>query len=128
MASLMTNGIEVSVVAEYKESYSNPEMSKFLFSYEILIENQNPFAVKLISRQWNIFDSVGGKRTVEGMGVVGEQPVIESYDRFTYTSWCPLESSIGYMDGNYYFLNVLSGESFEVKIPRFELITPLIQN
>lgn len=128
MVSAITQDIKVSVEAHFKESFSNPKLSKFLFSYDVFIENFNSFPVKLLSRHWNIFDSFGGSRVVEGMGVIGKQPIIEPNGSYHYTSWCPLESEIGYMDGNYYFLNVETQESFEVLIPRFELISPLIQN
>ena len=59
---------------------------------------------------------------VNGLGVVGQQPVIEPGESFTYTSGCPLISSIGKMEGYYLFLNLADNSTFKVQIPAFELI------
>ena len=75
-----------------------------------------------MSRFWEIVDGIGSKETVNGLGVVGQQPIIEPGNSFTYTSGCPLISSIGKMSGYYVFLNLEDQSTFKVEIPAFELI------
>jgi ApaG protein len=125
---MITNGIQISVNPDY--DYDNQDMSdeKSLFTYEITIKNHSTHTVQLIERNWNIFDSLGGMKEVHGPGVVGKQPVLEPQHSFSYTSWCPLESEIGFMEGSYTMLNLDDDTHFEVKIPRFFLIAPYRMN
>ena len=60
---------------------------------------------------------------INGLGVVGQQPILEPGESFTYTSACPIISSIGQMSGYYTFLNLVDQSTFKVHTPTFELIT-----
>jgi ApaG protein len=60
---------------------------------------------------------------VRGDGVVGEEPIIEPGESFSYTSGCPLETPQGIMVGSYQMISE-SGEVFDVAIPAFSLDTP----
>ena len=57
--------------------------------------------MQLISREWIITDADGDVETVQGPGVVGEQPVLDPGESFEYTSFCPLRTPIGSMHGTY---------------------------
>ena len=70
MTAQVTNGVKITVKTNYREKYSNPDQEHFVFSYEITIENQNDFAVQLLRRHWEIFDSNGSLKEVDGEGVV----------------------------------------------------------
>jgi len=128
MVSKISEGIEISVETFYQSDYSNPANNEFMFAYRITIENHNTFTVKLLRRQWYIFDSNGEHRDVEGEGVVGVQPVLKPGEQFQYVSGCNLRTEMGKMQGYYSVENQDNKAQFSVKIPSFELIVPLKMN
>lgn len=124
MVSKISSGVAISVEVFYQAGYSNPINNEFMFAYRITIENHNSFTIKLLTRHWNIFDSNGENREVDGEGVVGLQPFIQSGAKFQYTSGCNLKTEIGRMSGFYLMENQHSKQSFEVQIPPFDMIAP----
>jgi len=128
MQTLITSGVEVKVETFYQEDYSKPMVNEFVYSYRITLFNHNSFAVQLLRRVWIITDANGDVRTVEGEGVVGRQPVLYPGDSYQYVSGCNLSTPIGKMEGIYIFDNKISGKEFEVKIPVFRLVAPVILN
>jgi len=65
---------------------------------------------------------------VSGEGVIGEQPVIQSGEQYSYTSGCELFSELGFMKGFYTFKNLKTGKLFQVNIPIFNLVYPAKMN
>ncbi len=128
MVSKISEGVNVSVETFYQAEYSNPSNSEFMFAYRVTIENTNSFPVKLLSRNWIIFDSNGITREVEGEGVIGIQPVINPTERYQYISGCNLNTDIGKMKGSYLFENILNKSTFSAIIPSFEMYTPFKLN
>lgn len=128
MVSKISEGIQISVETFYQADYSNPANHEFMFAYRITIENHNSFTVKLLSRNWFIFDSNGEHREVDGDGVVGVQPILQAGEQFQYVSGCNLKSEMGRMHGLYTMENQNSKEKFSVKIPAFEMIVPSKMN
>lgn len=128
MNSIITEGVEVTVENFYQPEYSNPLSNEFMFAYRITIENHNPFSVKLLRRQWFIFDSNSEQREVEGEGVVGLQPVIPAGDQYQYVSGCNLKTEMGKMQGSYLMENQNNKTKFRVAIPAFEMIVPFKNN
>lgn len=128
MTSKISGGVKVSVETFYQPEYSNPVNSEFMFAYRITIENNNIFPVRLLSRHWDIADSNGSKREVEGDGVVGVQPVINPGTSYQYVSGCNLRSELGRMSGTYLIENVLNKTTFTVIIPSFNLHAPFKLN
>lgn len=124
MVSEVTEGVKVSVVTEYQPEYSNPRQTHFVFTYKIIIENHSDNTVKLLRRWWNIYDSNGVVREVEGEGVVGQQPVLEPGEIHEYVSGCNLRTNLGKMAGTYLMERVFDGRHFQVVIPEFTLIVP----
>jgi ApaG protein len=124
MVTKITEGVKVSVDTIYQPEYSNPANEHFMFAYRVKIENMGEYSVQLMNRHWTIFDSNGTKREVEGEGVVGQQPVIEPGNNHEYVSGCNLKTDIGSMKGSYEMKRVVDGQSFQVNIPEFYLITP----
>ena len=55
--------------------------------------------------------------------VVGEQPILAPGDAFEYTSFCPLTTPVGAMQGSYR-MTAASGESFDAEIAPFSLAVP----
>ena len=128
MVSKISEGVTVSVETFYQPDYSNPANSEFMFAYRITIENNNAFPVRLLRRHWYIFDATGSTREVEGEGVIGIQPLINSGTHYQYISGCNLKTEMGKMSGTYYMENLHSKNFFEVKIPTFEMIVPFKNN
>lgn len=128
ITSQTTNGITVTASPLYVGDQSNAQRASYAFSYHIDIYNSSGRTIKLLSRFWKIFDAMYGYRTVEGEGVVGETPVIANHEVFSYSSWCPLHSPIGSMEGHYTVLDVESGKSFIIAIPKFLLWADFMSN
>jgi|TARA_B110000046_G_scaffold160993_1_gene174431 ApaG protein len=115
--------IRVSVVTEYVQQQSQPEQNQFAFAYHITIENQGDVAAKLLGRHWIIIDANQERKEIRGMGVIGEQPVIEAGASYQYTSGVVLKTPIGTMEGSYQLLND-KGDPFDAAIAPFLLSTP----
>jgi ApaG protein len=128
MQSLTTQGVEITVETFYQPDFSNPTQQEFMFAYRITLENHNAFAVQLMRRHWNIFDSNGEHREVDGDGVIGQQPVLSPSEVFQYVSGCNLDTDMGKMSGYYEMLNLLDQTTFKVDIPAFNLIAPMKAN
>ena len=128
METLFTNGIRVSVETQYQPTYSRPLELKFIFSYHITIENLSSETVQLLRREWEIFDSNGVIRKVEGEGVIGKQPVLAPGESHQYASWSPLTTEMGKMSGVYIFRRDVDNHEFRVDIPDFRLIAPFKLN
>jgi ApaG protein len=128
MVSKISEGVEISVETFYQADYSNPLNSEYMFAYRITIENHNNFTVKLLRRQWYIFDSNGEHREVEGEGVVGVQPVLKPGENYQYVSGCNLRTEMGKMHGAYQMQNENSKQLFSVNIPAFEMVVPTKMN
>ena len=128
MNSIISEGVQVSVETFYQPDYSNPIQSEFMFAYRITLENHNTFPVKLHRRNWQIFDSNGSNREVEGEGVVGVQPTIRPGETYQYVSGCNLRTEMGKMKGTYQMENLNNKQMFQVDIPAFEMIVPMKNN
>jgi ApaG protein len=124
MVKISTHNIEISVEVKYWPQHSMPKENHYFFVYFITIENKSDFSVQLLRRHWDIFDSIGDNREVDGDGVVGETPVLEPGQKFEYNSGCNLTSEMGYMKGYYTLLKLLDGKEFNVDIPKFDLVVP----
>lgn len=113
----------VSAKPNYVHEQSDPVALKFVWSYEMTIENHTDEIVQLLSRHWKITDTSGHIEEVKGMGVIGLQPIIKPGARFIYTSFCQLATPQGTMEG-VYVMQDLSERHFEVDIPKFILSAP----
>lgn len=128
MVSKISEGVTITVETFYQPEYSNPLASEYMFAYRISIENNNTFPVKLLHRYWNIFDSNGSYKEINGEGVVGVQPVIQPGDQYQYVSGCNLKTEMGRMEGNYTMENIHNKKQFQANIPAFEMIAPFKGN
>jgi ApaG protein len=116
----ITRGIAVSVEPTYLEANSSPATSEYLWAYRVTIENRGQETVKLLSRHWMITNARGELTEVKGLGVVGEQPLLEPGQSYVYTSGAPLNTSWGLMGGSYE-MESDRNERFPVEIPTFSL-------
>jgi ApaG protein len=123
MSEAITNGVKVHVSSRFLEERSNPQTNKFIFAYTVTITNTEAVPVQLVSRKWIIKDADGDIETVEGPGVVGEKPVLQPGQSFEYTSFCPLGTPFGTMEGHYNMVSA-DGSRFQARIAPFGLATP----
>ncbi|MGL4312659.1 MAG: Co2+/Mg2+ efflux protein ApaG [Sphingomonas sp.] len=122
-----THGVTVRVSVSYLAEQSEPDRGRWFWAYHIRIENDGPLAVQLLTRHWIITDGRGARHSVEGEGVVGEQPLIEPGSSFDYVSGCPLATPTGSMQGSYHMIDA-DGAGFDVAIPKFALVAPAVTN
>ena len=123
MYTAVSNKIKVTVRPKYLEEQSEPDESRYFWSYTIEIANDGDRTVQLTHRHWQITDANGRSEEVRGPGVVGEQPKLKPGDAFSYTSGCPLRTPSGVMVGTYRMVDE-SGQAFDVAIPAFSLDSP----
>ncbi|UUM30275.1 Co2+/Mg2+ efflux protein ApaG [Vibrio japonicus] len=119
--------IKVQVHTRYIPEQSQPEAKRYVFAYIITIKNLSSQTVQLIGRRWLITDANGKQMTVEGDGVVGQQPFITANDEYTYNSGTALETPVGVMQGQYVMLDE-RGQEFFTEIEPFRLALPNILN
>ena len=119
----MNNDIQIFVETDYIEDQSSSSDDRFVFAYTITIENIGITPAKLLARHWVITDSNGKVDEVEGDGVIGEQPIIQPGEAFSYTSGAILETDVGTMTGSYQMVNQ-EGQPFDADIPEFVLCVP----
>ncbi len=124
MVSQITQGIKISVITNFEGNYIKNYKQNYAFSYQITIENYSKETVQLISRHWEILDSLNNTETVDGEGVIGKKPVIKSGETYVYRSGCLLHSTFGAMTGYFNMINFGTTRNFRVVVPFFKLATP----
>lgn len=112
--------IQVEVLPRHLPEQSAPAQGLYVFAYTITVTNTGEVAAQLISRSWNVNDANGHTEKVRGLGVVGQQPLLQPGTSFEYTSGTRLRTPTGTMHGSYFFV-AEDGERFEVDIPLFVL-------
>jgi ApaG protein len=115
--------IRVDVVTRYLPEQSDPESDRYVFSYAVTIHNVGSVAAQLISRHWLITDADGKVQEVRGLGVVGNQPLLQPGEKFEYASGSALETPVGTMKGSYQMV-AEDGTQFDAAIPEFVLSMP----
>jgi len=130
----LTDSVTVSSTTAYIEQQSDSSKNHFVFAYKITITNKSTEVVQLLSRHWIIQDANQKIEEIFGEGVIGEQPIIQPGDSYTYTSGAILETEIGTMEGKYFLISKSpfaesddnSPNKFEIAIPKFTLTIPRV--
>lgn len=115
--------VQVTAKAQYLPEESSAESSRYVWSYEIFIDNEGEEIVQLLNRHWKITDLSGRIEEVRGPGVIGLQPIIKPNKQFAYSSYCQLSTPQGVMEGEYE-MQTLNDVRFMVQIPKFVLASP----
>jgi len=118
-----TRGIRIEVRSEFVPQRSSPRDGSYLFQYHVRISNLGQDVTQLVSREWIITDADGEVSRVKGQGVVGEQPMLPPGGWFEYTSFCPLKTAVGTMQGSYQMITA-GGDRFDAVIAPFTLAVP----
>jgi ApaG protein len=123
----MTKKYDITVQARssFIPEQSNVDEGRFVFAYTITIRNTGSVAARLISRHWIITDSDNKVQEVRGIGVVGEQPLLQPEESFEYTSGAAIATPVGTMRGSYQ-MSAADGTHFEAPIPQFTLSMPRV--
>ncbi len=128
MVSKITSNVKVTVIPEYDRKNSYPSENRFVFKYYITIENLGTEPLQLLKRKWLIYDVGYGFTEVMGEGVIGLTPEILPGEYFTYFSNVMLMSGVGNMSGNYLVKNLSNGKELEIDIPKFNLMSEVLNN
>ena len=115
--------VDVSVTTRFLPEHSQPEQTRFAFSYNVSIHNNGDLAAKLLSRHWLITNGDGHVQEVRGSGVIGQQPLIEPGATHTYSSGTVMSTRVGTMQGSYQML-AADGKKFDAIIAPFRLAVP----
>jgi ApaG protein len=118
-----TQSIRVVATPRFVSEQSDPARHLYFFSYQMSITNLRSSEVTLLSRYWLIRDALGHVEEVEGKGVVGLTPKIAPGETFEYTSFCPLPTPTGSMQGAY-FMKTAEDLELKIEIPLFILSDP----
>lgn len=121
-----TRGLRVRVVPSFLPEQSGESESwqgrRYVFAYKVRISNEGAARTKLLSRHWVIVDADGERHEVHGEGVVGHQPDLAPGQAFEYSSYCPLTTPWGTMEGEFQMQDE-HGERFDALISRFYLVS-----
>jgi ApaG protein len=128
MVTQITQGIKISVLTSFEGTYFKNFRLHFAFTYEITIENHSKDSVQLITRHWDIFDSLNDIETVDGDGIIGKKPVLKPGETHVYSSGCLLNSPHGAMSGHFNMINFTTTRNFRVVVPAFRLSAPFALN
>lgn len=122
-SSALTEGVRIAVQPRFLPEQSDPSIRQFIFAYQVKIHNESEAPIRLINRYWLIVDAQGRSHEVRGEGVVGQQPRIMPGDSHEYSSYCPLPTTWGTMEGKYQMRRD-DGTTFEANVARFYLVAP----
>ncbi len=120
ISEVATQGVSVRVTSRYLPDRSEPDQGQWFFVYTARITNEGPVTVQLLSRHWVITDARGHIEEVQGPGVVGVQPTLKPGQAFEYTSFCPLGTSSGTMQGTFEMVSE-AGDRFDAVVAPFLL-------
>lgn len=125
MADSRKYHITVTAVTQFIPDQSDEAANRYVFAYTIAIANTGTIPAQLISRHWVITDAHREVQEVRGIGVVGEQPLLQPGQKFEYTSGTAIATPVGSMRGSYQMV-AEDGEHFEAEIPEFSLSMPRV--
>lgn len=120
-STAITRGVRITVEPKFLPDYSEVGNKRYIYGYRVRVSNESDTPVRLLRRHWIIVDGEGDRHDVEGEGVIGQQPLIEPGHVYEYSSFCPLSTRWGTMEGTYRF-DSLDGDEFDAEIARFYLV------
>ncbi len=117
-------GLEVTVDRVLFEPHLDaPPDRPYPFVYFLTIHNRSAETVQIFGRKWVVTDLSSGHRiVVEGEGVVGQRPRLETGESFSYHSYHPV-AGLSRAEGAF-FGRTASGQTVFVRIPPFDMQLP----
>ena len=116
-------GIHVTVddVIYMPSLEASPE-KPYPFVYFISIHNDSAVAVTIRGRKWVVHEEGGEVGVVEGAGVVGQSPLINPGEHFSYNSYHVVARSARVSGA--FFGETAEGDWIYARIPEFRLEVP----
>lgn len=108
------------VLVQVLPEQTDAEQGLFAFSYTITIENSGDIGAQLVGRHWTITDAQGQVQQVQGLAVVGHQPLLAPGQSFQYSSWAQIATPQGSMSGRFLCVTE-AAEVFYTEVPEFML-------
>lgn len=106
----------------YMPSLDAPAEKPHPFVYFITIINDSNDRVRINARKWVVRENSGEITVVEGDGVVGQTPVLEPGENFSYNSY-HVSASDSHVSGAF-FGNTADDRKVVTTIPEFKLELP----
>ncbi len=110
----------VQVAVEPLPEETRPERGVWAYRYTVTVHNTGDVTAQLIGRHWRIFDARGRMQSVDGLAVVGHQPLLAPGQQFQYSSWAQIETPQGSMRGKFLCVTEDS-EVFHAEVAEFAL-------
>ena len=111
----------------YQSDMLTPENRPHCFAYFITIRNNSDITVTIKGRKWVVNEADGNKTVVEGDGVVGMFPELESGESFDYHSFHLFSGDWAVATGSYIGVDA-NGRSVITRIPEFRMDVPAQSN
>ena len=115
-----TYQFHIEATPTYLSSTEEAGQSVYQFAYAVTFTNTGSVPAQLISRHWIINDAQGHTDEVKGLGVIGQQPLLNPGESCQYTSGSRLRTPHGTMHGSFFFV-ATDGHRFDVPVPLFVL-------
>ncbi len=112
----------VDRVVFHAEARTPPERP-YCFVYFITIHNDSDQTVTIRGRKWVVHADDGEVTALEGDGVVGQTPLLQPGEDFSYNSYHLLRTRSAFAEGSYLGLNS-EGQAVLARIPRFVMQVP----
>lgn len=107
----------------YQPDAQTPPERPHCFAYFITIHNDSDVPVTIKGRKWVVRNARGEVTAVEGDGVVGQFPVLQPGERFSYNSHHLLDTESAVAEGSYLGVDA-AGRKVLTRIPKFEMAVP----
>jgi len=91
--------LSCSVIVQALPEQTQAERAIYAYSYQITIENTGDIAAQVIARHWRITDANNLVQEVQGLALVGHQPLLAPGQKFQYSSWAQIGTPQGSMSG-----------------------------
>ncbi len=119
----MESNFDIEVLAEPKfvPGKSNLDKNSYVYAYTVSIKNNSDQVVQLLNRHWRIYSAGIQIADVKGEGVIGEKPVLNPGQEYSYSSWTVVRDIVGEMKGQYTFYRE-DGKFLDVSVPAFQLL------
>lgn len=115
-----TYQFHIEATPTYLSCTEEAGQSVYQFAYAVTFTNTGSVPAQLISRHWIINDAQGHTDEVKGLGVIGQQPLLNPGETFQYSSGSRLLTPHGTMHGSFFFV-AADGHRFDVPVPLFVL-------
>jgi len=97
-----TYQFHIEATPTYLSCTEEAGQSVYQFAYAVTFTNTGSVPAQLISRHWIINDAQGHTDEVKGLGVIGQQPLLNPGESFQYSSGSRLLTPHGTMHGSFF--------------------------